>query len=162
MATQANHSWKPSTARLLSISGFNPGPRGTGVSTALCANAWPPKDPADVLDYSYDISPALWGDEGDGIAFLDVTITPTLAGDLALNSSSVDGRKVILWLSGGQSGTTYSVTLAIATIAGRSFQRTVFLPCLSLSTEPPLGLELITETGAAILDQTGNPIFIES
>ena len=54
------------------------------------------------------------------------------------------------------------MTLAISTLAGRSFQRTVMLPCLSLSTEPPLGTELVTETGAPITDQTGNPIFIES
>ncbi|MCB8880423.1 hypothetical protein ACELLULO517_09280 [Acidisoma cellulosilytica] len=160
MATQANYSWKPSAARLLTIAGFEPRPRGT-IPTGR-ANAWPPKDPADVLDYSYDISPALWGDEGDTIAFLDVTITPGAAGDVTLNSSSADGRCAILWLGGGQSGTTYAVTLAIETLAGRGFQRTVYLPCLSLSTEPPLGLELTTETGAPILDASGNPIFIES
>jgi hypothetical protein len=125
-------------------------------------NAWPPKDPADVLDYSYDISPALWGDDGDSIAFLDVTVSPALAGDLTLNASSADGQRAILWLAAGHSGTTYAITLAITTIAGRGFQRTVYLPCLSLSAQPPLGLELVTETGAPIVDQNGNPIFIES
>jgi hypothetical protein len=159
MATQANHSWKPSAARLLTITGFSPRPRGAWPGGR--ANAWPPKDPADVLDYSYDISPALWGDEGDTIAFLDVTITPALAGDLALNSASADGRCAVLWLGGGQSGTTYAVTLTIKTVAGRGFQRTVYLPCLSLSAEPPLGLELTTETGAPILDAFGSPLFIE-
>lgn len=160
MPTQASHSWKPSAARLLTITGFDPRPRG---ATAGCqANAWPPKDPADVLDYSYDISPALWGDDGDSIAFLDVTISPNQTGDLTLNTSSADGQRAILWLGAGQSGTNYAVTLAIETVSGRGFQRTVYLPCLSLSTEPPLGMELVTETGAPILDSSGNPIFIES
>lgn len=159
MATQANHAWKPSAARLLTITGFGPRPRGTVPSGQ--PNAWPPKDPADVLDYSYDISPALWGDEGDSITSLDITITPAASGDLSVNSSTVDGRCAVLWLGSGQSGTTYAVTLAIGTVAGRSFQRTVYLPCLSLSSQPPLGLELVTETGAPILDASGNPIFIE-
>lgn len=163
MATQANHSWKPSAARLLTITGFERRPRGaTPWPAPGSTRAWPAKDPADVLDYAYDISPALWGDEGDSIATLDITITPGLAGDLTLNTSSVDGQVAILWLSGGQSGTTYAVTIAIATIAGRGFQRTVYLPCLGLSDEPPLGTELVTETGAPILDQAGHPIFIES
>lgn len=160
MATQANHSWKPSAARLLSITGFGPRPRGAW--PAHRANAWPAKDPADVLDYAYDISPAIWGDDGDSIAFLDVTIVPAAAGDLTLNSSSADGRCAVLWFGAGQSGTTYAVTLAIETVAGRVFQRTVYLPCLALSSEPPLGMELMTETGAPILDNSGNPIFIES
>ena len=147
----------------MTICGFTP--RARGASPALppgTAAAWPAKDPADVLDYVYDISPAIWGDEGDSIAFLNVTIIPAAAGDLTLASSTSNGHQAILWLSAGQSGTTYAVTLAIGTLAGRSFQRTVMLPCLSLSTEPPLGTELVTQTGAPIVDQYGNPIFIES
>jgi hypothetical protein len=162
-ATPAVHSWKPSAARTLTISGFMPRARGAcpAPSTSSTA-AWPAKDPADVLDYVYDIGPAVWGDEGDTIAFLNVTISPAAAGDLTLASSTSNGHRAILWLSDGQSGTTYAVTLIISTLAGRSFQRTVLLPCLSLSTEPPLGTELVTGTGAPIVDQSGNPIFIES
>ena len=160
--TPAVHSWKPSAARTLTISGFLPRARGTcPAPTAGATAAWPTKDPADVLDYVYDIHPAIWGDEGDGIAFLTVAISPAAAGDLTLASSTSNGHQAILWLSAGQSGTTYAVTLAIGTFAGRSFQRTVLLPCLSLSTEPPLGTELVTNTGAPIVDQSGNPIFIE-
>ncbi|GAB0116887.1 phage fiber-tail adaptor protein [Acidisoma sp. 7E03] len=163
MATQANHSWKPSAARLLTITGFERRPRGAGpLPGPATVTAWPPKDPGDLLDYAYDISPALRGDEGDSIATLDVTITPGLAGDLTLTASSVDGQMAILWFGAGESGTTYAVTLAITTIAGREFQRTVYLPCIGLSALPPLGTELVTETGAAILDHGGNPIFIES
>ncbi|GAB0115308.1 phage fiber-tail adaptor protein [Acidisoma sp. C75] len=163
MATPANHSWKPCNARVLTITGFDPTPRGSPPQLPPgTVAAWPPKDPADVLDYVFDISPALWGDHGDSISFLDVTIAPALAGDLTLTTSSVDGQRVILWLGAGQTGTTYSVTLAITTVGGGSFQRTLYLPCLSLSATPPLGTELVTETGAAILDLAGQPIFIES
>ena len=163
MSTPAIHSWKPTAARTLTISGFTPFARGACPPTPPgSAAAWPAKDPADVLDYVYDITPAIWGDEGDSIAFLNVTITPGLTGDLTLASSSSNGPLAILWFSAGQSGTTYAVTLAIGTLAGRSFQRTLMLPCLSLSTEPPLGTELVTDSGAPLLDQNGNPIFIES
>jgi len=162
-ATPAVHSWKPSAARTLTISGFTPRARGASPPTPPgTAAAWPTKDPADVLDYVYDISPAIRGDEGDSIAFLNITISPAATGDLTLASSTSNGHLAILWLSAGQSGTTYAVTMTIGTLAGRSFQRTVMLPCLSLSTEPPLGTELVTETGASIVDQSGNPIFIES
>jgi hypothetical protein len=162
-ATPAVHSWKPSAARTLTISGFTPQPRGAYPATPPgTVAAWPTKDPADVLDYVYDIRPAIWGDEGDSIAFLNVTISPAAAGDLTLASSTSNGHQAILWLSAGQSGTTYAVTLAIGTLAGRSFQRTVMLPCISLSTDPPLGTELVTETGAPLVDQFGNPLFIES
>ena len=162
-ATPAVHSWKPSAARTLTISGFTPRARGAyPPAPPGSAAAWPAKDPADVLDYVYDISPAIWGDEGDSIAFLTVTIGPSVAGGLTLASSTSNGHQAILWLSGGESGTTYAVTLAIGTLAGRSFQRTVMLPCLSLSTEPPVGTGLVTETGASLVDQSGNPLFIES
>jgi hypothetical protein len=163
MSTPAAHSWKPSAARVLTITGFDPRPRGAWPAPPPgTAAAWPAKDPADVLDYVYDIAPAVWGDEGDSITTLDITITPAEAGDLTLASSTTNGLLAILWLSAGQSGTTYSVTLAISTIAGRSFQRSVLLPCISLSTEPPLGTELVTQTGAPITDQNGNPLFVES
>jgi hypothetical protein len=163
MSTTAVHSWKPSAARVLRITGFDPRPRGAWPASAPGTTlAWPAKDPADVLDYVYDISPAVWGDEGDSITTLDVTITPAEAGDLTLASSTTNGLLAILWLSAGQDGTTYSVTLAMSTIAGRSFQRTMVLPVISLSADPPLGTELVTQTGAPITDQTGNPLFVES
>lgn len=163
MSSTVTHSWKPSAARTLTITGFTRFARGTWPQTpAGCAAAWPAKDPADVLDYVYDISPAIWGDEGDSITLLNVTVAPALAGDMTLTSSSTNGPLAILWFGAGQSGTTYAVTLAIGTLAGRSFQRTVMLPCLALSAEPPLGTELLTDSGAPLLDQNGNPIFIEN
>jgi len=165
MSTPATHSWAPSAARVLTITGFTPRPRGAGFTTLASAlgtaPAWPTKDPADVLDYIYDIGPAIWGDDGDSIAFLDVTIMPDAAGDLVLSSSSTNGQIAILWLGGGQSGTIYTITLTLGTLAGRSFQRSVSLPVLSLSSEPAAGADLVTDAGTPITDQAGNPITIE-
>jgi hypothetical protein len=145
MSSSVTHSWTPSAARILAITGFWPRPRGAPLGAmALPAGAtpalpaWPPKDPADVLDYVYDIAPALFGDEGDSIF-----------------------QRAILWLGAGQSGTTYSVTLAIATVGGRSFQRTVLLPVISLSSEAAPGSVLLTDDGLPILDDNGDPIVVE-
>ena len=162
-ATPAVHSWKPSAARTLTISGFMPRPRGACPPTPPGSSPpGRPKTRPTCSTMSTTYRPAIWGDEGDSIAFLNITISPAAAGDLTVASTTSNGHQAILWLSAGQSGTTYAVTLTIGTLAGRSFQRTVMLPCLSLSTEPPLGTELVTDTGAPIVDQSGNPIFIES
>ncbi len=71
---------------------------------------WPTKDPTDVLDYQFDITPAVVGNDGDAIATLDVTIEPANPGDLVLNSATTDGSVGDVWLSGGQAGTVYTVT----------------------------------------------------
>jgi hypothetical protein len=168
MSSSVTHSWTPSAARILAITGFWPRPRGAPLGAAVLAAgatpalpAWPPKDPADVLDYVYDIAPALFGDEGDSITQLDVTIVPSGTGALTLSASSANGQRAILWLGAGQSGTTYSVTLAIATVGGRSFQRTVLLPVISLSSEAAPGTVLLTDDGLPVLDDDGDPIIVE-
>ena len=56
------------------------------------ALSWPAKDPGDVLDYAFDISPALAGNDRDTIATIDVTIQPSATGDLTLASSAADGN----------------------------------------------------------------------
>ena len=72
-ATPAAHLWRPSVARLLVLDTFVPVPRGT-VAAALPPLQWPAKDPLDVLDYQFDIAPALTGNRGDAISTLDVAI----------------------------------------------------------------------------------------
>lgn len=157
MATQAAYSWIPSTARVVIVDGFGAVPRGT-LQTVPPPLAWPAKDPVDTLDYVFDICEALAGNDGDAIATLDVTISPSNPGDLALQSSSADGDRAILWLSGGIAGVTYGVTVTVGTNSGRFLNRTVSLPVLSLAT-PPLGsTDIITNTGAPITTQTDQPI----
>ena len=99
MATTAQFIARPSLARLVCLEGY--GPRVRGVGTGCLDLCWPVKDPSDVLDYVLDASPALLGAEGDGVVTLDVQIAPQEAGGLVLNSSSVDGDRAVLWMSGG-------------------------------------------------------------
>ena len=157
MSTPASHVSKPSSARSVVLDSFIPVPRGAAAAAPPPLN-WPTKDPGDVLDYGFDISPALVGNPGDGIATLDVTIAPNNPGDLALISASADGSVAIMWFSAGQPGTVYVVTVAIGTTSGRTLQRSILLPVLYLSTPsvPPTAIQ--TSTGLIITDQNGNPV----
>src|SRR5215813_7705406 len=99
MPTPASHVWKPSNARTILLDCFIPVPRGSTAVAPPPLN-WPTKDPADVLDYQFDISPALVGNDGDTIATLDVTVEPASPGGLVVNSVTADGAVAVLWLSG--------------------------------------------------------------
>ncbi|MEO9191535.1 MAG: hypothetical protein ABI224_16260 [Acetobacteraceae bacterium] len=112
----------------------------------------------DVLDYEFDISPALTGNDGDAISTLDVSISPDGPGDLVLASAVADGSVAVLWLSGGQPSTIYTVTIGIGTINGRTIQRSVLLPVLLLSQPPIPSNALETNAGVIITDQNGNPV----
>ena len=157
MTTPAIHIAKPSSARKVVLDAFIPVPRGTP-AVALPPLSWPTKDPRDVLDYEFNISPALIGSEGDTIVTLDVTISPDNSGDLALVSALADGNTAVLWLTAGQSGTIYTVMLLISTASEHTLQRSVLLPVLSLSV-PQFPANAIDTGGNAVLtDQNGNPI----
>jgi hypothetical protein len=95
MPTPATHVWKPSNARTVVLDSFIPVPRGSAAVAPPPLN-WPTKDPADILDYQFDISPALVGNDGDAIATLDVAIAPASPGDVALRSTSADGAVAVL------------------------------------------------------------------
>jgi hypothetical protein len=141
------------------LDGFVPVPSGS-LATAPATLAWPAKDPGDVLDYEFDISPALAGNEKDTIATISVTIQPSAIGDLTLNSSAADGSVVVLWLAGGQVGTVYSVQVSIGTTAGRTIGRAIYLPVLALVSGAPPASALTTADGTAVSDQSGNAITV--
>ena len=175
MATNASHLYKPSAARMLVLDGFVPGPRGSQANplSAIPLPAWPAKDPADVLDYQFDITPALSGNDGDAVSTLDVGINPSSPGDLALASAAADGARAVLWLSGGIAGTIYSVTITIGTQAGRTLARTVLLPVLALatgtgsvstgtSTSTSSSGALTDDSGGLLVDESGNPLLLGS
>ncbi|OYV36942.1 MAG: hypothetical protein B7Z80_14215 [Rhodospirillales bacterium 20-64-7] len=149
--------WKPSNARLVTLDSFVPVPRGS-VAVAPPPLSWPAKDPGDILDYIIDISPAVLGNDSDAVATLDVSVSPSNPGDVVVQSTTTDGTRIVLWLTQGQAGTVYTVTLSIATISGRFLERSVLLPVLMLSspTVPPNAI--ITATGVVITDQNGNPV----
>ena len=106
MPTAASQLIRPSCARRVVLDGFVPTPLGS-LATAPAAMSWPAKDPGDVLDYEFDISPALAGNDKDSIATIDVTINPSATGDLTLTSAAADGSVAVLWLASGQVGTVY-------------------------------------------------------
>jgi hypothetical protein len=153
------HVWRPSSARRVALDGFVPVPRGT-LPTTPPPLTWPAKDPSDVLDYEFDFSPALIGNEGDALANVTAMVSPNATGDLAVNSIAADGAVAVFWLSGGQAGTIYSVQVTVTTQNGRSIGRAVLLPVLALATAQVPSASLTTEQGSVITDQTGNPILI--
>ena len=157
MPTTVPHAWAPSVARTVTLDAFVPVPRGVAPAPPA-SPSWPLKDPGDLLDYQFDIAPALIGNDGDAIATLDIKIVPANPGDLTLTSTSADGPRAVLWLSGGQPGTTYAVTLTIGTQAGRVIARSVLLPVAALATPLVPASGLLTSSGAPLVDQNGNPI----
>ena len=157
MPVSINHVWKPSSARLATIDSFVPVARGTAAVAPPPLN-WATKDPGDVLDYTLDIGPAIVGNDGDGISTLTIAISPSNPGDLELQSSTADGSRAVLWLSGGQTGVIYTVTFSITTLGGRSLQRSVLLPVLLLSVPVIPDTAIITSAGIVLTDQNGNPI----
>ena len=161
MPTPAIHVWKPSSARTAVLDSFISVPRGSAAVAPPPLN-WPTKDPTDVLDYQFDIGPAVVSNDGDAIATLDVAVCPGNPGDLTVNSTGVDGNVAVLWLAGGQSGTVYTITLTITTVNGRTVQRSVLLPVLSLSTLPVPPYALVTDGGVILVDQNGNPVLASS
>jgi hypothetical protein len=159
MATTATHVWRPSGARRCVLDGFVPVPRGTIPSTPAPL-AWPAKDPADVLDYEFDVSAALVGNKGDAIATLDAVISPNATGDLTLVSMVADGAIAVFWFGKGAIGTIYVVQISITTQSGRTINRAVLLPVQALASITAPSEVLTTDNGAIVTDQNGNPILI--
>jgi hypothetical protein len=157
--TAATHVWRPSSARRVVLDGFVPVPRGT-LPAAPATMSWPAKDPADVLDYEFDLSAALEGDAGDVITSLGVVVSPDGVGDLVVNSVSADGAVVVLWFAGGQVGTVYTVRITATTQNGRTIGRTVLLPVQALAAPQVPATALTTNGGAVVTDQSGSPILV--
>ena len=157
MTNPVTHVWKPSAARLVTIDSFVPVPRGS-IAAAPAPLNWPAKDPQDVLDYQLDIGPAVIGNAGDTITAMNVTVTPSSPGDLVVNSVSADGTLAVLWLAGGQAGVVYTITCTISMTSGRTIQRSLLLPVMSLSV-PAIPVNAIqTSAGVVLTDQNGNPV----
>ena len=154
--------WQPSSARRVVLDGFLPLPRGT-VPAAPALFAWPAKDPGDTLDYELDISQALAGNDNDSVATVAVDVTPT--DTLVVGPAAGDANTAVLWLSGGQAGTTYAVRITMTTLTGRVIARTVLLPVQSLAPlvvpKPSTGA-LSAQSGLSITDETGAPILVSA
>ncbi|MDD2878000.1 MAG: hypothetical protein PHT60_13625 [Acidiphilium sp.] len=155
--TPASYVWQVSSARLIEIEGFIPTPRGLALQPPQPLT-WPEKDPGDTLDYVFEIAPALTGNPGDTIASMSVAISPNNPGDLTLASSAADGTRAVLWLTAGQPGTDYTVTIGISTACGRSFARSIALPVVALAAVPAPPTAITTLGGVPLTSPSGQPI----
>lgn len=89
--------------------------------------AWPQAEPGDDLDYGLDLT-ALMLDASDVPATIEAMVMPSGAGELAILDLTCDGTVAAIQLSGGVAGRTYRVSLAVGTVAGRTFVLLVSLP----------------------------------
>ncbi len=93
------------------------------------ALVWPAKDPEEVLDYPVDLS--LWLTTGSDIE--PTTPIPTVAQegvsdpggltDILVDNVFVSGKLIVVWLSSGTDGETYTFKATIAD--NQSNQRTL-------------------------------------
>lgn len=90
---------------------------------------WPDKHPSDVLDYA--VAFATWLETGDSLS----TVSVSADAGITVGSSpapAIDGTDVVLWLSGGTTGTTYDVQVTVTTDGGR----TKVVDCQITVTDP--------------------------
>lgn len=68
------------------------------------------KQPVERIDFDIDYSP--WLTSGDGIAKVDVTVSPA---DLLLPKTTVSSPRVKVWTAGGRDGVAYKITVTATT-----------------------------------------------
>jgi hypothetical protein len=82
------------------------------------------KDSDGVLDFEFN-----WVDHPDGpwlsASELITSHTITASPGITVDSSTDDGEKVTVWLSGGTAGVPYTVACKITTNQGRTDERTM-------------------------------------
>lgn len=85
--------------------------------------AFPPKDPAAVLDYQVDWS--AWLAEGETITGTPVVEALGLTVNPEAKSTQTEGGKVTFWLGGGVAETFCDVSCQVTTSVGRTDRRTI-------------------------------------
>lgn len=78
------------------------------------------KDPDSKLDYTFD-----WSDWLDTDTISSHTVTPQSGLTVVSSSTDPTSQKIVVWLSGGTAGETYTLKCNIHTTAGRVDERTV-------------------------------------
>lgn len=73
------------------------------------------KQPGERLDY--DVNFEDWLTDDDTVASAGAVVSPT--GELAIDDVLISNPIVKLWLSGGEDGKTYKITLTATTAFGR-------------------------------------------
>jgi hypothetical protein len=88
------------------------------------AEAWPDKDPDEVVDYHIDWSARL---DGDTIS----TSTWVVPSGITKDSDENTTTSTTIWLSGGDEGATYVIVNRVDTAGGRTFDEVVTLTVAS-------------------------------
>jgi len=86
------------------------------------------KDPAAILDYTFDWFDWLKGEQVRGIAQPDDAIiahTVTATNGLQITNTTADSNSVTAWVAGGTAGQVHSITCKIQTQLGRTDERTM-------------------------------------
>lgn len=83
------------------------------------------KDPDEVLDYAIDWTAEL-ADKNDTAQSAAWTVPDGLT-QPAGKPPTLDGGKATVWLAGGTSGRTYSVSCRLTTTAGRIYDRSLVI-----------------------------------
>lgn len=84
------------------------------------ALSWPEKDPEEVLDYPVQFDDWLVsGCDIDGVGspptvIQEGTSTPTGLTDLVVDATYVSGKSIVVWLSGGTTGDSYTFKITAA------------------------------------------------
>ncbi len=86
-------------------------------------NAFPPKDPAAVLDYEFDWS--AWLAQGETIVEPAVIEATGMDINPGSKTTQIADGKVTFWLGGGVAEKFYEVSCQVTTSAGRTDRRTV-------------------------------------
>jgi len=82
------------------------------------------KDPAAVLDYTWDLTDYLAG-INDSLA--SATISVDAVSGITLQSTSTQGSLVTGWIAGGTAGKLGRATLRFVTAGGRIDERSIYL-----------------------------------
>lgn len=88
--------------------------------TVTSSNDLQPKGPTEVLDYSVDWSDVMGADT---ISSGSTTVSAGLTKD----SEAHQGQTSTFWVSGGSAGQSYTVTVSVVTVAGRTHTRILTL-----------------------------------
>ena len=81
-----------------------------------------PKDPVEVLDYTFNFTRALSG--GDTISSYVVAAD----GTASIQSDAENSNVVTVWISGGTSGDTTELTCTVTSVAGRIIKVVIYIP----------------------------------
>lgn len=94
----------------------------TYVIDAATGKATIVKDPQAVLDYTFN-----WTAWLDDITDALASHLVTADAGITVDSSSIVGKTVVAWISGGTVGTTYRVACKVTTSGGRTDERSIFI-----------------------------------